>query len=69
MRRPPYVRQRRHTCWESLLLLFATPDQIGEMTMKKLAVLMVFFGVLLVPFVLSTPAQAQASPDLGSGRR
>src|SRR6266480_7370064 len=37
------------------------------MTMKKLAFLMAFFGVLLVPFVLSTPAQAQASRTWVSG--
>src|SRR5262247_1306089 len=37
------------------------------MTMKKLAFFMVFFGVLLVSFVLSTPAQAQASRTWVSG--
>jgi len=40
---------------------------MGEMTMKKLALLIVIFGVLLVPLVLSTPAQAQASRTWVSG--
>jgi hypothetical protein len=37
------------------------------MTMKKLVSLVVVFGVLPVPFVLSTPAQAQTSRTWVSG--
>src|SRR6516164_10584520 len=40
---------------------------MGEMTMKRLASLIVFFGALVGPFVSSTPAQAQASRTWVSG--
>jgi len=40
---------------------------MGEMTMRKLAFLMAFFGALLVALVLTTRAQAQASRTSVSG--